>query len=103
MKNYLKLDGLSILSVPYMYIDHKDYLADSLLAQNQVSIRFEEEFERNGSPYCVIFCRVKKKDIAGFEKTMESLYNKMLLFGHNDYRESCEKLMEMLEKKRGAA
>ena len=26
MKNFLRLDGLSILSVPYMYIDHKDYL-----------------------------------------------------------------------------
>lgn len=29
MKNFLRLDGRSILSVPYMYIDHKDYLADS--------------------------------------------------------------------------
>ena len=29
MKNFLRLDGLSILSVPYMYIDHKDYLVDS--------------------------------------------------------------------------
>ena len=28
MKNFLRLDGRSILSVPYMYIDHKDYLAD---------------------------------------------------------------------------
>ena len=37
MKNFLRLDGLSILSVQYMYIDYKDYLADSLLAQNHVS------------------------------------------------------------------
>ena len=40
MKNFLRLDGLSILSVQYMYIDYKDYLADSLLAQNHVSVRF---------------------------------------------------------------
>ncbi len=33
MKNFQRLDGLSILSVQYMYIDHKDYLADFLLAQ----------------------------------------------------------------------
>ena len=48
MKNFLRLDGLSILSVQYMYIDYKDYLADSLLAQNHVSVRFENEFSRDG-------------------------------------------------------
>lgn len=57
MKNFLRLDGLSILSilsVPYMYIDHKDYLADSLLAQNHVSVRLGNEFSRDDSPYRII-------------------------------------------------
>ena len=44
MKNFLRLGGLSILSVQYMYIDHKDYLADFLLAQNHVSVHFGDEF-----------------------------------------------------------
>ena len=85
MKNFLRLDGRSILSVPYMYIDHKDYLADSLLTQNHVSVRFGSEFSRDNSPYRIILCKVRRKDTAKFEKSMESLYNKMLLFGHNDY------------------
>lgn len=85
MKNFLKLGGLSILSCQYMYVDHEDYLADALFAQNQVPVRFGHEFKRNGSPYCIITCRVWKKDVAGFERTMESLYNKMLLLGHSDY------------------
>ena len=57
MKNFLRLDGLSILSilsVPYMYIDHKDYLADSLLGQNHVSVRLGNEFSRDDSPYRII-------------------------------------------------
>ena len=86
MKNFLRLDGRSILSVPYMYIDHKDYLADSLLTQNHVSVRF-----------------VRKKDTAEFEKSMELLCNKMLLFGHNDYMEFCNNIMETLGQNRGAA
>ena len=54
MKNFLGLDGLSILSilsVPYMYIDHKDYLADSLLAQNHVSVRLGNEFSRDANSH----------------------------------------------------
>ena len=98
MKNFLRLDGLSILSVQYMYIDYKDYLADSLLAQNHVSVRFE-----NDSSYRIILCKVRKKDTAGFEKSMELLCNKMLLFGHNDYMEFCNSIMETLEQNRGAA
>ena len=103
MKNFLRLDGLSILSVQYMYIDYKDYLADSLLAQNHVSVRFENEFSRDDSSYRIILCKVRKKDTAGFEKSMELLCNKMLLFGHNDYMEFCNSIMETLGQNRGAA
>ena len=103
MKNFLRLGGLSILSVQYMYIDHKNYLADFLLAQNHVSVHFGDEFSREDSPYRIILCKVRRKDTAKFEKSMESLYNKMLLFGHNDYMEFCHDIMEILEQNRGAA
>ena len=102
-EKFPRLDGLSILSVQYMYIDYKDYLADSLLAQNHVSVRFENEFSRDDSSYRIILCKVRKKDTAGFEKSMELLCNKMLLFGHNDYMEFCNSIMETLEQNRGAA
>ena len=103
MKNFLRLDGRSILSVPYMYIDHKDYLADSLLTQNHVSVRFGSEFSRDNSPYRIIVCKVRKKDTAEFEKSMELLCNKMLLFEHSDYMGFCNNIMETLEQNRGAA
>ena len=102
-QNFLRLDGLSILSVPYMYIDHKDYLVDSLLAQNHVSVRFGNEFSRDDSPYRIILCKVRKKDTAEFEKSMELLCNKMLLFEHSDYMGFCNNIMETLEQNRGAA
>ena len=47
--------------------------------------------------------KVRKKDTAEFEKSMELLCNKMLLFGHNDYMEFCNNIMETLGQNRGAA
>ena len=103
MKNFLRLGGLSILSVQYMYIDHKNYLADFLLAQNHVSVHFGDELSREDSPYRIILCKVRRKDTAKFEKSMELLCNKMLLFEHSDYMGFCNNIMETLEQNRGAA
>ena len=46
---------------------------------------------------------VRKKDTAEFEKSMELLCNNMLLFGHNDYMEFCNSIMETLGQNRGDA
>ena len=103
MKNFIKLDDLSILSVPYMYIDHRDYLADAIFEQDHIHMRFKEEFAHNNSSYCIIFCRVQKRDIAKFETALGQLTNKMLLLGYTDYPEVCNEIMTFLEKERGAA
>ena len=84
MKNFIKLGDLSILSVPYMYIDHKAYLADALFEQSQIHMRFKEEFAHKNSSYCIIFCRVRKRDI-------------------RDYPDACNEIMGLLEKERGVA
>lgn len=103
MKNFIKLDDLSILSVPYMYIDHRDYLADALFKQSRIHIRFKEEFAHTNSSYCIIFCRVRKRDTAKFEAALGQLTNKMLLLGYTDYPEACNEIMTFLEKERGVA
>ena len=103
MKNFIKLDDLSILSVSYMYINHRDYLADALFEQNQIQMRFKEEFAHKNSSYCIIFCRVRKRDIAKFEAALGQLTNKMLLLGYTDYPDACNEIMEFLEKERDVA
>ena len=99
MKNFLGLDGLSILSVPYMYIDHKDYLADSLLAQNHVSVRLGNEFSRDDSPYRIILCKVRKKDTAEFEKDNQLFDSRFQAIAQG----IADGIMETLEQNRGAA
>ena len=103
MKNFIKLDDLSILSVPYMYIDHRDYLTDTLFKQNHIHMRFKEEFAHKNSSYCIIFCRVRKRDTTKFEAALDQLTNKMLLLGYTDYPDACNEIMEFLEKERGVA
>ena len=79
MKNYWKMSDFSIFSVPYAYVDHSSYLADQLFVQNKVTMKFKGEMTKNGSPYCIVFCKVLKKDAERFAEAMVKLTDKMHL------------------------
>lgn len=98
MKNFWRMRDCSIFSVPYAYVDHSSYLADSLFVQNRVRMKFKGECAKADSPYCIIFCKVRKKDTERFEETLEKLNNKMLLCGYRDYPEVCSEIAEMIEE-----
>ena len=97
MTNFWKMKDFSLFSVPYVYVDHKDYLADILFRQNNVSLKFNEEFEKEDTPYRVIFCKVMKKDAARFEEVLSRLNNKMLLMGYHDYPDICDEVNRIME------
>ena len=48
-------------------------------------MKFKGEFEKEGSPYRIIMCRVLKRDVGRFEETLEKLKDKMLIMGYKDY------------------
>lgn len=96
MRNYIKLNGFRIFSVSYVYVDHQDHLAESLFRQAKISVRYGREYVHESSPYCIVFCKVRKADAAKFEKSIEKLKDKMLLCGHTDYAEVCGEIMDML-------
>ena len=98
MKNYWKMSDFSIFSVPYVYVDHSSYLADQLFAQNKVTMKFKGEMARDDSPYCIIFCKVLKKDVTRFEEALVRLKDKMLLLGHKDYPKACSEIAKMIEE-----
>lgn len=99
MKNYWKLDSLSLFTVPYVYVDHNSYLADNLFIQRKIVMKFKEEMARVDSPYCIIFCKVLKRDAQKLEDALEKLKDKMLLLGHNDYVDVCNEIAMLLDKK----
>ena len=98
MKNYWRMGDFSIFSVPYAYVDHSSYLADSLFTQNKVRMKFKGEFEKAGSPYRIMFCKVRKKDVEQFEEARGKLESKMLLFGYRDYPDACGEIAKMIEE-----
>lgn len=98
MKNYWRMGDFSIFSVPYAYVDHSSYQADGLFVQNKVRVKFKGEFAKAGSPYCFVFCKVRKKDTERFEEVLEKLKNKMLLLGCRDYPDVCSEITKMIEE-----
>jgi hypothetical protein len=91
------MGDFSLFSVPYAYVDHNSYLADQLFVQNKVTLKFKGEMARKDSPYCIIFCKVLKKDVERFEEALGRLEDKMLLLGHRDYPNTCSEIAKMIE------
>ena len=83
MKNYWKMSDFSLFAVPYAYVDHSSYLADQLFVQNKITMKFKGEMVKDGSAYCIVFCKVLKRDVARFEEALERLKDKMLLLGQH--------------------
>ena len=48
--------------------------------------------------YCIIFCKVLKKDATRFEEALGRLKDKMLLLGHKDYSEACGEIAKMIDE-----
>ena len=88
-ENYWKPDRLPLFSVPYAYVDAAPLLAISLFQKKQIRPRFKHVLGKEDSPYKIVFCKVRKRDVAKFEEAMEELKNKMLLLGYRDYGQAC--------------
>lgn len=98
MKNFWRMRDFSVFSVHYAYVDHGLYLADQLFVQNRVRVRFKGEMRREDSHYCIIFCKVLKRDAKRFEEALARLKDKMLLLGHKDYQDECDEIGKRIEE-----
>ena len=99
MKNFWKMGNFSLFAIPYVYVDHNSYLADSLFAQRKIAMKFKGEMTKIDSPYCIIFCKVLKRDAQKFEDALEKLKDKMLLLGHKDYMDVCGEIAMLMDKR----
>ena len=60
--NYWTIRKFSLLYSYYAIIDTTDYLADQLFVKNEVRVWFGQEYICPDGPYCVIFCKCRKRD-----------------------------------------
>lgn len=72
---------------------------DALFAQRKISIKYKGELIREDSPYCIVFCRVLKRDVKKFEEALEKLKDKILLLGHRDYGAVCEDIEKVIDNR----
>ena len=98
MKNYWRLNAFSLFTIPYVYVDHNSYLADSLFVQRKIVMKFKEEMARTDSPYRIIFCKVSKRDVKKFEDALEKLKDKILLLGYQDYVDVCDEIAMLIDR-----
>ena len=59
-KLYLPLEKRSLRYAYYMYLDVKPYLADQLFIRHKVRVWFDGEYVKDGFPYTMILCHVRK-------------------------------------------
>lgn len=90
-KNYLKVNRASLLYKYFCFVDTDDFLADDLFISQKVRVHFLGDYRKEDSKYCFIICKVRKRDVDRFLQVLERLEAKMLLAGHHDYPEFCEK------------
>ena len=99
MKNFWKMGDFSLFANSYFYVDHNSYLADALFVQRKIAMKFKGEMVKEDSPYCIIFCKVLKRDVQKFEDALEKLKAKVLLLGYTDYVDVCGEIAALIDKR----
>ena len=100
MKNYIY--STSRFFAKFMYVDSISYIADGIFIKNKIPVKFLDEWRPPSTiegykKFRVLTCRVRKKFIPAFEKSMEELKNKMPIFGYPDYSRFCYNLMKDID------
>lgn len=99
---YWTLEKFSLRFAYFAFFDTTPYLADQLFIKHKVRVWFDKEFERDGSPYVVIVCHVRKHDVPQFLVALEELKNSMMICGHPNYQAEISEFMDKVEQQKGA-
>ena len=94
MDNCIRLRCLSPFHHRYIFVDTKDYASIRLFAEADIGVSHVKEMRKRGSPYRLIACYVRKRDLDKFNDALIKLRNNILLLGYNDYNNICMKLNE---------
>lgn len=100
--NYIQLQKLSLRYNYYVYVDTKEYLADPLLHNEHISMKFLKEglippkkLELS-EDYIVVICKVKKDFSEMFENCMKKFCNKMLILGYKNYEKESAEIIKFI-------
>ncbi len=107
MNNGIRIRCFLPLHYCYIFADTEDYVSIRLFSAAGISVSHVKQMMKRGSPYRLIVCYVRKKDLDKFSDVLKRLRNNILLLGYKDYDEFCMSLKEAeavlsAKKKRGS-
>ena len=74
----------------FVYADSTGNRADRIFIRAKLPVKFEKDFQKDGMPYKMVFCRVRKHDKGRFRECMADLERALLLEGDDGYQAFCE-------------
>ena len=98
---YWPLEKFSLRYDYFAFFDTIPYLTDQLFIKHKVRVWFDAEYEKDGSPYIVVLCHVRKRDVPQFLAALEDLKKSMMICGHPKYQAEISEFMDMVEKLKG--
>ena len=101
-KLYWTIKKFSLRFAYFAFFDTTPYLANQLFIKHEVRVWFDKEFAREGSPYIVVLCHVRKGDVPQFLAALEDLKRSMMLCGYPEYQSEVSTFMDEVEKLKGA-
>lgn len=96
-KNYLQLHCYSPFSYFYVFVDTIDHIYERVMSSSGIILKSVKEYVKDGSPFTLISCYVRKKDDPLFCDAVQQIRKKALLLGYREYDEVCQ-LMQQSEK-----
>ncbi len=98
MDNCVQLRCRSPFHYKFMFVDTQEHVSKRLLADSCVHASRVRELAKQGSPFRLIMCNIRRKDLDEFGQMLEKLKNNILLLGYRDYDEMCETLRKLADE-----
>lgn len=90
MEIYKKIKKASLRYAYYVFMDHREYIADSLFIQEKCEVHFLKEYAKSGTDWLVLYVKIAKKDEDRFKAAMEKFRDAAVLKNHRDYDKALE-------------
>lgn len=98
MDYFVRINKFSLFYKYYMYLDHNEYYADAIFAQNGLRLKFTKEYKKKNYPYRMITVRCPKNQAELFERVCNDIPRIMLIRGRRDYADAAKYIFSKLSK-----
>ena len=92
MDNCIRIRCYSPFHYRFIFVDTQECISARLFAEAGIRITHIKEMIKQGSPFRLVICSVRRKDIDKFGDVLETLKNNVMILGYRDYDSVCEML-----------